>query len=194
MRKEDPVLRASTVLLLALLPSALCSEETGGQAGQEKQQNRIETVHSEEATVDVEHDEIITRLKGKVELVATQYRVRADYVEGRRDKSGEFKAGFAEGNVRVFLSDTMLKGDRLDYDREGRKAILTCKEGKPKAWKAGKVAEAIRIIYDLTAKDDEDRKRVVFEGDFLASDGAMPKEHAEVFPPKAPEPEKEPGK
>jgi len=182
--------------LLGIALLSLTHAESNAKPKDEGARNRIENINSDEIRMEVKDDQTTdVRLKGSVDIAATQFRLRADFAEGTQNSNGEFVVGYAKGNVRIFLPDTMLRGERLDYDKETKKAILTCETGKPKAWKSGKVIEAPRIIYDLSAKESsDDSRRVIIDGGVSVSDSPMPPEHAEVYPPKADEPSKEPEK
>lgn len=186
------MLRELTALLLGLALFPLTYAESDAKPKGGEAQNRVESVNSDEISLEVKGDHTVVQLKGSVDVAATQFRLRADFAEGTQNSNGEFEMGHAKGNVRIFLPDTMLQGERLDYDEAAKKVILTSETGKPKAWKSGKVIEALRIIYDLSAKNDS--QRVVFDGGVSISDSPMPPEHAEVYPPKADGPPEKPEK
>ena len=171
-----------------LLNTGAPAEEPQGK-GEKK--NRFEDIHADQMELKMSAEEGAgsdVALKGKVKIIATQFRLKADYAEGQQNPDGEFVMGHALGNVRIFTPDTMLHGDRLDYDAKTGKAILTSENDRPRAWKAGKIIRATRIIYDLKAAETGgDRERVLFEGNASVSDGPMPAEHAEEFPKLAKE-------
>ena len=160
----------------------------GDAPAEEGKGNRVKDIRADQMEFKTKEEGKDFILKGKVKIVATQFRLKADYAEVHQNLSGELVLGQARGNVRIFTPDTMLQGDRLDYEEKTGKAILTNEKDRPRAWKAGKIIRATRIIYDLKAAEKGgERERVLFEGNASVSDGPMPDEHAEEFPKLAKE-------
>jgi lipopolysaccharide export system protein LptA len=158
-------------------------------------QNRIEDVQADE--IEVKSKENVTRLelRGKVQIIGTEFRMRCAYAEAEQNQKGEFKMGFATGNVRIFLPDALLIGDRLDYDDKEKLVYLTGKDEQPKTYRDGKVIRADKIIYNMDAPKPKNGDRpinVKFKGKASVKDAKMPAEHAEVFPPVKKKVEKKP--
>jgi lipopolysaccharide export system protein LptA len=149
-------------------------------------QNRIEDVQADEMNVTSKENVTLLELRGKVQIIGTEFRLRCAYAEAEQNQKGEFKMGFATGNVRIFLPDALLIGDRLDYDDKEKLVYLTGKDEQPKTYRDGKVIRADKIIYNMDAPKPKNGDRpinVKFKGKASVKDAKMPAEHAEVFPP-----------
>ncbi|MDP7131772.1 MAG: hypothetical protein QF437_14845, partial [Planctomycetota bacterium] len=149
-------------------------------------QNRIEDVQADEIEVKSKENVTLLELRGKVQIIGTEFRMRCAYAEAEQNQKGEFKMGFATGNVRIFLPDALLIGDRLDYDDKEKLVYLTGKDEQPKTYRDGKVIRADKIIYNMDAPKPKNGDRpinVKFKGKASVKDAKMPAEHAEVFPP-----------
>lgn len=160
-----------------------------------KKQNRIEDVQADEMNVNSKETTTVIELRGKVQILGTEFRMRCAYAEAEQNQKGEFKMGFATGNVRIFLPDALLVGDRLDFDDKEQLVYLTGKDEQPKAYRDGKIIRADEIVYDMNApkpKDDTRPVNVKFKGRASVKDAEMPAEHAEVFPPAKKEVVKKP--
>jgi lipopolysaccharide export system protein LptA len=151
-----------------------------------KKQNRIEDVKADEMNITSKENVTLLELRGKVQIIGTEFRMRCAYAEAEQNQKGEFKMGFATGNVRIFLPDALLVGDRLDYDDKAKLVYLTGIDEQPRAYRDSKVIRADKIIYNMNAPKPKNNKRpinVKFKGKASVKDAKMPAEHAEVFPP-----------
>ncbi len=176
--------------MFTLVSTTLKSEEAPApdKDSKPKKVNRIEDIEADEMDVKQSDNKTLVELKGKVKLIGTEMQLRCAYAEGKQNEKGEFEMGYATGDVRIFLSDTTLIGDRLDYDPKTKLIILTSEKGQPQAYRGGKVIRADRIIYDMNApkpKEGDPPINVKFRGKASVKDAEMPAEHAEIFPPVA---------
>ena len=151
-----------------------------------KKENRLEDIKSDQMkfSIDEKTGRTVIILEGRLRIVATQFRLRADYGEGHQNKEGKFVLAFSKGNVRIFIEGTMLQSDRLDYDYGLQMLYLTPSEDRPnpRAYREGRIISAQKILYDLKAKDES--KKIIFKGDARMKEGSMPAEYYEEFPKK----------
>ncbi|MBI2191883.1 MAG: SUMF1/EgtB/PvdO family nonheme iron enzyme [Planctomycetes bacterium] len=195
---------AAAALLLALAPASRSAiPESPPPAGPEKPEagpaapgepprgSPVQNIRANQIQIKQENNKTIVVLQDNIYVLAIRYRIRADYAEGHQNPDGQFIMGFARGNVRIFLEDAMLKGDRLDYDINEEKIYLTAEAGRPdpQAYREGKVVSSRQIVYDLRAKDN---LNVEFRGDAHLLEAPMPDEYFTEFPdqprPPAPSP------
>jgi lipopolysaccharide assembly outer membrane protein LptD (OstA) len=184
---------------LCLHPQVSVAQETAPEEKPKpeapaKKQNRIEDVQADEMNITSKEKATGVKLRGKVQILGTEFRMRCAYAEAEQNQKGEFKMGFATGNVRIFLPDALLVGDRLDFDDKEKLVYLTGKDEQPKAYRDNKVIRADKIIYDMNAPKPKNGIRPInvrFSGKASVKDAKMPAEHAEVFPPAKKEVEKQ---